>query len=267
MASSSMPEIVLRLMLGAALLVAPAAASAESPTHAPGRSRYLAPKAETAPKVDGVADEPVWQRARWREIDHRWLGPEYSPEDFKGRFKVAWTPKRIYIVAELVDDVLFDSHRDPLVLYWADDCLEIFIDEDYSGGDHQYNHNAFAYHMSLDNRAIDIGTDEAAHEYSHHVESRWRADGNKIVWELGIDVYTDEYVDGSEKNVPVELSEGKVLGLMIAWCDNDASDLRENFIGSESAPGKQKDRGWIDAGLFGKLVLVDGSARKKRDEP
>lgn len=262
-----MPEWALRLVLGTALLLSSSTASAEKPTHVPGRSLYRAPKAEQEPEVDGVADEPVWQRARWQEINHRWLGPEYSPEDFKGRFKVAWTAKRIYIVAELVDDVLFDSHRDPLVQYWDDDCLEIFIDEDYSGGDHQYNHNAFAYHMSLDNRAIDIGTNEAAREYSDHVESQWRAVGNKVVWELGIDVYSDAYVDGSTKNVPVTLWKGKVLGLMLAWCDNDASDLRENFIGSESAPGERKDRGWIDAGLFGKLVLVEDRVPKKRTEP
>jgi hypothetical protein len=48
-----------------------------------------------------------------------------------------------------------------------------------------------------------------------------------------------------------------VMGLMVAYCDNDASALRENFIGSEYAPGKEKDRGWIDAGLFGQLILVD----------
>jgi len=111
--------------------------------------------------------------------------------------------------------------------------------------------------MSLDNQAIDIGTDKKAHSYSHHVESRWQQHGDKIIWELGIDIYTDEYVDGSTKNKPVKLTRGKVMGLMIAWCDNDGSELRENFIGSESAPGENKDRGWIDAGLFGKLVLVD----------
>ena len=78
---------------------------------------------------------------------------------------------------EFSDDVLVDFHRDPLVQYWDDDCLEIFIDEDHSGGDHQYNHNAFAYHLSLDNQAIDIGTDRQARSYTHHVESRWRQNG------------------------------------------------------------------------------------------
>ena len=109
--------------------LAGATAVADSANHESGRSEYRAPKARRAPIVDGIADEPVWWRAPWREIKHRWLGPEYSPEDFQGRFKVAWTPERIYILVELVDDVLFDSHRDPLIQYWDDDCLEIFVDD------------------------------------------------------------------------------------------------------------------------------------------
>ena len=248
---------ILCFAIALAVPLAPAVAAAKSGTHHPGRSKYRAPKAKRAPTVDGVADEVVWQRAQWREISYRWLGPEYSGDDFRGRFKVAWTPEKIYILVELVDDILFDSHRDPLVQYWDDDCLEIFLDEDYSGGEHQYTHNAFAYHVSLDNQAIDIGTDKLPHSYSHHVQSRWRQHGNKVVWELAIDVYTDQYVDGSDQNRPIKLSAGKVMGLMIAWCDNDGSKIRENFVGSESAPGDKKDRGWIDAGLFGSLRLVE----------
>ena len=225
--------------------------------HYENRNQYLAPRAAEAPVIDGVANEPVWQAAEWHEINHLWLGPEYSAEDFSGRFKVAWTEQRIYILVEVVDDILFDSHRDPLVQYWDDDCVEIFIDEDYSGGDHQYNHNAFAYHMSLDNQAIDMGTDERPHNYSHHVESRWKQSGNKVVWEIAIDIYTDDYIDGSVDNEPVTLHAGKVMGLMLAYCDNDGSELRENFVGSESVPSGPKDRGWIDAGLFGTLQLVD----------
>ncbi len=251
-----MSSRVLSFVIGTALLFGPTFALAEAPTHDPERSKYHAPKAKRAPTVDGVADEPIWRRARWQDISHRWLGPEYSAEDFQGRFKVVWTPEKIYLLVEVVDDILFDSHRDPLVQYWDDDCLEIFVDEDYSGGNHQYNHNAFAYHLSLDNQAIDIGADKQARSYSHHVESRWQQRGNRVIWEVGIDVYTDEYVDGSSKNRPVKLAAGKVLGLMLAWCDNDGSEIRENFIGSESAPGEHKDRGWIDAGIFGRLRLV-----------
>ena len=225
--------------------------------HLEDRSEYPAPRAEAPLTVDGVADEAIWQGAKWRELAYRWLGPEYSAKDFQGRFKIVWTERRIYILGEFVDDVLLDTHRDPLVQYWDDDCLEIFIDEDFSGGNHQFNHNAFAYHMSLDNQAIDIGTDKLPHNYSHHVESRWQQLGNKIIWELAIDIYTDDYEDGSDNNVPVSLSAGKVIGLMVAYCDNDRSELRENFIGSESVPTGPKDRGWIDAGLFGALKLAE----------
>jgi len=202
-----------------------------APTHYAGRTQYRAPAAASAPQIDGVAD------------------------DFSGRFKVAWAGTRIFVLVEINDDVLFDGHRNPLQQYWDDDCLEIFIDEDFSGGDHQYSHNAFAYHVSLDNRAIDIGTDRQPRDYSDHVESRWRQYDDRVVWEIAIDIYTDEYSDDSKHNQPVDLSPGKVLGLMLAYCDNDGSALRENFIGSESVPSGPKDRGWIDAGLFGSLVL------------
>jgi len=225
------------------------------PTHAEGRSEYRAHRAAVVPVIDGVAAEATWDAARWQQIDQLWLGPEYADSDFQGRFKVVWTPERIYLLVELVDDILFDSHRNPLVQYWDDDCLEIFVDEDFSGGDHQYTHNAFAYHVSLDNQVIDIGTDRQPRSYSDHVASRWKQRGNTIVWELGIDIHSDQYEDGSSVNQPVRLSGGKVIGFMLAYCDNDGSEFRENFVGSESVPSGNKDRGWIDAGIFGKLLL------------
>lgn len=240
------------------LLIVPVfALAADDATHLPDRSEYLAPHSAAAPVVDGIADDAAWANARWQSIDHRWLGPDYDEADFQGRYKVVWTEERIYLLAEIVDDILIDSHRDPLVQYWDDDCLEIFLDEDHSGGMHQFDHNAFAYHFSLDNRAIDIGTNQKAQEYTHHVQSRWRQEDEHLVWEVSIDVYPDSYVDGADDNEPVVLEAGKILGLMVAYCDNDGSEVRENFIGSESVPTGPKDRGYIDAGLFGTLVLSE----------
>jgi len=251
---------VRHLCLGFTLCASTLAAAipAQSATsHDADRTHYYAPRAQRAPEVDGVADESIWQEAAWRELGHRWLGPELSEDDFQGRYKVAWTENKVFVLVEFVDDVLIDTHRDPLEQYWDDDCLEIFIDEDHSGGNHQYNHNAFAYHLSLDNQAIDIGTDRQPHSYSHHVDSRWRQQGNKVTWEAGIDIYTDAYRDGAGDNRPQLLSASKVMGFMVAYCDNDGSELREHFIGSEFAAGDHKDRGWIDAGLFGTLELVE----------
>ena len=224
-------------------------------THVEARSSYAAPFAAAGIGVDGFAQDAAWEAAEWRAINYKWLGPDYSESDFSGRFKIVWTEQRIYLLVEVVDDILFDAHRNPLVQYWDDDCLEVFIDEDYSGGGHQFNHNAFAYHFSLDNQAIDIGTDESARNYSHHVESKWRQHADTLTWEVGISLYDDSYVDDTVENTPVTLIAGKILGLMVAYCDNDGSELRENFIGSESVPSGPKDRGWIDAGLFGQVVL------------
>ncbi len=238
------------------LILAPAIGCAA--THEKNRSLYVAPKALTAPTIDGLANDEAWSAASWRPINQVWLGPQHSAEDFSGRYKVVWTESRVFLLVEIVDDILFDAHRDPLVQYWDDDCLEIFIDEDHSGGDHQYNHNAFAYHLSLDNRAIDIGTDQQPRDYTSHVDSRWRADGDKLVWEVSIAIYDDGYVDDSDENEPLQLAAGKTLGLMVAYCDNDGSELRENFVGSENVPSGPTDRGWIDAGLFGTLTL-DGT--------
>lgn len=245
------------LPLFALCALAMGATSAEA-AHEPGRSEYQAPRTNTVMDIDGSADEAIWAEADWRSIDQRWLGPEYTPEDFQGRFKVVWDSERIYILAEIVDDILFDSHRDPLVQYWDDDCLEIFLDADHSGGNHQFNHNAFAYHMSLDNQAIDIGTDERARNYTDHVQSQWRQRADGVVWEVAITVYPDTYEDDRPAPAPVALTAGRIIGLMLAYCDNDGSELRENFIGSEAVLSGATDRGWIDANIFGSVTLKEG---------
>lgn len=226
-------------------------------SHDPDRSLYLAPRSDRALVIDGVGDEPVWQHAEWRDLKYRWLGPELEPGDFEGRYKVAWTEHQLTVLVEIVDDVLIDRFRDPLVQYWDDDTLEIFVDEDHSGGNHQYNHNAFAYHVALDNQAVDIGTDRKPRTYNDHIESRWRQSGEALVWEVSVSIYSDAYRDDANDNHPVRLHGGKIMGFLLAYCDNDGSDLREHFMGSEDAPGAHKDRGWIDAGLFGTLQLVD----------
>jgi len=225
--------------------------------HDSGRTLYKAPRAEIAPVIDGLANDKAWTLAEWRDVKHRWLGPELSEADFNGRYKLVWTPEKLYVLFDFSDDVLIDTHRDPLEQYWDDDTLEVFIDEDHSGGNHQYNHNAFAYHLSLDNQAIDIGTDKQARAYNHHVESRWQQQGDRITWEAAFDIYGDDYKDDADSNRPLTLRAGKTMGFMLAYCDNDGSELREHFIGSEYAAPPNPDRGWIDAGLFGTLVLTD----------
>lgn len=99
--------------LAFSLLVSTVLANGVHAAHSEDRSVTHAPRAVNGIRVDGMADEPDWNLAAWRDINHRWLGPEYTRDDFEGRFKLVWTPKRLYLLVEVTDDILFDSHRDP----------------------------------------------------------------------------------------------------------------------------------------------------------
>lgn len=107
--------------VGLVLSAVLASAACASPTHLEGRTTYRAPHADTVPVIDGDASDAAWDSASWQDIKYRWLGPEYTAADFTGRYKMVWTNERIHILVEIVDDILIDTHRDPLVQYWDDD--------------------------------------------------------------------------------------------------------------------------------------------------
>lgn len=212
-------------------------------------------RAFVAPNIDGIANESIWSETSWHPIDQRWLGEPYSVEDFSGQFKLTWEENALYVLAEITDDVLLDQHQDPLKLWWDDDCVEIFIDEDNSGGEHQYNHNAFAYHIALDGNVVDMSPEKVGKLYNNHVQSNHVTSGNTTIWELKFSLYDDSYNENG-LNTPVKISAGKKIGFAIAYCHNDGSLERENFIGSIPVEGEDKNRGWIDANIFGTIVLI-----------
>lgn len=227
---------------------------------------YQAPYAEQAPQIDGDAKEAVWADAQWHPIDKLTLGSMPSTDDFSARYKVVWTEERLYILAEIIDDVLIDTHAHPLQSYWEDDTFEVLIDEDKSGGDHLNNYNAFAYHIGLDNQVVDINNNGQPQLFNDHVESSWKrstAEPSKVIWEVGIFVYPDTYVEGGSSNLsivnPVKLLAGKELGLLVAYCDSDDQNGRQHFLGSVDVPAKNgdKNRAYIDASVFGSLTLIE----------
>lgn len=214
-------------------------------------------KATIAPTVDGIANDPIWSEVAWQSLDQKWLGDNYEPEDFSGRYKLSWTPEGLYLIAEIVDDKISDTHKDPLTLWWDDDCLEIFVDADNSGGEHQFNHNAFAYHVALDGNVVDLAPGEIPTLYNSHVQSQITViDTNTTLWECKITVYEDTYKEDTV-NEPKILKAGQRIGFALAYCDNDNSPERENFIGSVPVKGRDKNRGWIDAGIFGTIELTE----------
>lgn len=216
---------------------------------------FQASKANSTPVIDGLANDECWKKANWYPLDQDWINKPWTKEDFAGKYKLSWDADFIYILAEVVDDTIMDIHPDGLDKYWDDDCLEIFIDEDRSKGNHQYNHNAFAYHIALDYKVADIGPDSLPHYYNDHIICKRTQVGKKSTWEVAMKIFNDEYIDGAKNNPQVTLTKDKLLGFAIAYCDNDNSPEREHFIGSTIVEGEEKNLGWIDAGVFGPLQL------------
>lgn len=209
------------------------------------------------PLLDGLANDSVWSEAAWLPMDQVWLGPAPSEKDFSGRYKLLWDENNLYLLADITDDTLIDIHPDGLIKYWDDDCLEIFLDEDASGGNHQFDYNAFAYHIALDGRVVDIQPDSSFTFFNDHCITRRITQGSHTTWEVAIKIFDgNQYSDEpGAVNVPKRLFSGKKMGFALAYCDNDYSTERESFIGSIPVNGPDKNRGWIDAGIFGLLAL------------
>jgi len=213
-------------------------------------------KAVIVPKLDGVMDDPVWKEVIWHGLDQKWIGEHYSVDDFFGRYKMVWTSEALYLLVEIKDNILYDKNKDPLTLWWDDDCVEIFVDADNSGGEHQYSNNAFAYHVALDGNVVDLAPDKKPILYNNHVTTKRVTTKDISVWEFEIIVYDHTYLEG-KVNDPVVLKKDQKLGFALAYNDNDTSKERENFIGSVFIPGEEKNLGWINADVFGTIILKE----------
>lgn len=212
---------------------------------------------ETAVVIDGVADEACWEDAEWYDINQVWMPYDatMADGDFEGRFKTSWDGEYLYVLVEVVDNMLSDDHNDPLDNWWNDDCLEIFIDEDHSGGWHEKDENAFAYHISLSYDAIDLASNGGIN-YKEHVDVIMDTIGeNTYLWEMAINIYGDTYDHSSPEDSRVTLGGDKLMGFTIAYCDNDETTSRENFIGSVELPADKNNICYQDASYFGTMLL------------
>ncbi len=220
--------------------------------------------AATSPiSIDGIGNDVAWAAASWQNMNQNWIDTPFpTAADFTGKFKLLYDKNYIYLLVEMVDDVLIDSHADPLVDYWQDDCVEIFVDEDASGGHHRNTPNAFAYHVSMANNWIDFNSQGATVDFNTHgTMTRTNPTGTTHVWELRFQLYPDSYVDGG-LNTPSVLTKGKKIGFMLAYCDSDSNTpiapnttTREAFMGSKVVPGLDTNRGYLDASIFDKYYL------------
>ncbi|HNU77903.1 MAG: sugar-binding protein [Prolixibacteraceae bacterium] len=207
--------------------------------------------------IDGSGEESCWERTDWHPIDQVWIpyNAKMAPGDFAGKYKVAWDSLYLYLLVEIIDDMLSDDHPDPLNNYWEDDCLEVFIDEDRSMGYHLNNNNAFAYHISLSYDVIDATAYGAVNLKNNVVACMDTIAPNTYLWEVAVKIYNDKFNLSNPEASRVILTAGKLMGFALAYCDNDETTRRENFIGSIYMTQATANDNYKTADYFQPLVL------------
>lgn len=217
-------------------------------------------KSETPVIIDGQATEDCWANAEWHAIDQVWIpwNATMKTGDFNGRFKVSWDENYLYVLVEVVDDSLSDDHSNLLQDWWNDDCLEIFVDENRSKGNHERNCNAFAYHISLFYDAVDLNSSGQGVNYKNNIEVDMDTIGvNTYLWEFAVKNYNATFNLNNPEASRVFLEHNKKMGFAIAYCDNDESTTRENFIGSMKMTSATANEMYRNADYFGLMLLVD----------
>ena len=251
-------------------------------------------------EFDGYGTDEIWENSDWYYIDQVWIPyrAELPSNDFSGRYKVSWSEEEnlIYFLAETNDDVFVDGY-----IYNSDpgtgggypnyDILEIFIDEDQSGGNHIFDgtssdgENAFSYHLVIyqpeDGGTVNsmvacdlAGTSWSSYsipDYADHFQDFMvRRDGHKLTWEFSLKVHDDSYDDYTPENSRVTLEPGKKLGLSMAYCDNDDPmeypKTRDHFIGSDRGPDEalsEWNEHWQNADVYGTLILENAAFNRE----
>jgi hypothetical protein len=218
---------------------------------------FTAHKTLSPLQIDGCSKDSIWSKVDWYSMNYIWMGEAIDSTDYQGRFKLAWDSEYLYVLVEVVDDYLNPTLENGIENYWKGDYVEVFIDEDQSGGMHQYNHQAFAYHVSTEGHAIDKNTSQETVFFDDHINVERSQEGNKYLWEMRIKLFDQQFDENSTENIPVRITDQKRIGFSIAYGDNDGNNSRENFMGSKKAHGINNDEGYINSDVFGSILFTD----------
>ena len=222
------------------------------------KDTIFAVEAITPVVIDGAATDDCWAKAEWKPIDQVWIpyGTKIAPTDFSGKYKMAWDANYLYLLVQVVDDVLRDVNPIPTQNWYNDDCVEVFIDENRSKGDHQFNNNAFAYHVSLSYDAIDLDANGNGVNYKNNIIVRMDTIApHTYLWEMAIKIYDASFTLANPEASRVTLTPKKLMGFTVAYCDNDAGLLRKSFIGSMYMTAAHANDNYMTADYFGSLLL------------
>jgi len=207
--------------------------------------------------IDGCSKDAIWASVDWCDMNYVWMGESVDSIDYHGKFKLAWDSQYLYVLVEVMDEHLNPTLGNGLENYWKGDYVEVFIDEDKSGGVHQFNHQAFAYHVSTEGHAIDKSKSKETVFFDDHIKVERSQEGNRHLWEMAIKLFDNQFEESSIENIPVKIVNQKSIGFSIAYGDNDGNNSRENFMGSKKTHGNNNDEGYINSDVFGSILFVE----------
>ena len=222
------------------------------------KDTIYAVQAVTPVVVDGKDTEACWAKAEWKPIDQVWIpyGTKIAPTDFSGKYKVAWDANYLYLLVQVVDDVLRDVHPVPTDQWYNDDGVEIFIDENHSKGDHERNNNAFAYHVSLYYDAIDLDANGNGVNYKNNIKVKMDTIApHTYLWEFAVKIYDASFTLANPEASRIMLTPKKLMGFTVAYNDNDYGTTRKSFIGSMYMTAATANDNYKTANYFGSLLL------------
>ena len=103
---------------------------------------------------------------------------------------------------------------------------------------------------------VDLNKNRQPRRYNLHIKSVRKQQGNKSIWEMKVYVFKSNYKERKE-NRPVKLKANKKIGFAVGYNDLDIGQERDNLIGSENIPGKDKNVAYKDANVFGTILLTN----------
>lgn len=228
-----------------------------APITSPSDAIFIASMTRSPLRIDGCDKDSIWDHTDWYGMNYPWMGGAVDSSDYHGKFKLAWDRQYLYVLVEIVDEYLNPTLGNGIENYWKGDYVEVFIDEDQSGGNHQFNHQAFAYHVSTEGHAIDKNVSKETVFFDEHIHVERSQSGNIHHWEMAIQLFNDDFDEKDFFPKSVEITKQKVIGFSIAYGDNDGNNRRENFMGSKVTHGNNNDEGYINADVFGSLLFVE----------
>lgn len=230
----------------------------------------------TVPVIDGTGDDECWKNCKWYGINNVWInyGEKIDSLDCYGRYKVVWSKKEnlLYFLVENTDDHPVGGYiKGKNIGSYNYDIIEVFLDENRSKGPNNVTdpvtgkniENAFAYHIYIDFpnegevNKTPVVEDVPGPRDGNLPEFAIKGANDFYTREFSLKVYDSTYNDSNREPSRVQLKEGKIMGLSLAYCDNDKNDgQRDNFFGSVWVPKANYNNHWLSADDFGPARLV-----------